>query len=43
MAQAQEARQAGSKEKFVYEVDKAYVLERLGELVKRQDLSKYVL
>lgn len=43
LLQAQEARDAGHEGDFVYEVGKDYVQERLGELVKRQDLSKYVL
>lgn len=41
--QAREARDAGHEGDFVYEVDKTYVQDRLVELVKRQDLSKYVL
>jgi ATP-dependent HslUV protease ATP-binding subunit HslU len=40
---AREARDAGHEGDFVYEVDKTYVQDRLVELVKRQDLSKYVL
>ena len=39
--QAQESLQSG--EQYQYVVDKKDVKERVGELLKRQDLSKYVL
>ena len=42
-AQAQTARLSGSDEPYKFVITKEYVAQRLGELVKRQDLSKYVL
>lgn len=39
--QAREQQQAGRP--FQYVIDKKDVKERVGELLKRQDLSKYVL
>ena len=39
--QAKESQQSG--ERFQYVVDKKDVKERVGELLKIQDLSKYVL
>ena len=43
MTQAQKARLSGSSESYKFVITKEYVGQRLGDLVKRQDLSKYVL
>jgi len=42
-AQAQTARLSGSDEPHKFVITKEYVGQRLNDLVKRQDLSKYVL
>ena len=38
-----EAAEGGSDGRLFMAVDKALVAERVGELLKKQDLSKYVL
>ena len=42
-AQVREAAEGGSEGRLFMAVDKELVAERVGELLKKQDLSKYVL
>ena len=41
--QAREHSEAGGQGEYTFRVDKQYVQDRLQELVKKQDLTQYIL